>query len=315
MMNTLMVNMQERRYGSSEPPEAVMFDAEPALEDYMLVDEDAAVEPLGDELSAHQDALDGHVGLAELPAGAWHETKPSDPRWGVEVPFKRELHENMHGPDVRALQRVLHKANYRNAAPTGTYRDLTRHQVARFQRHHGIRKVRGTVRRNTWEKMWPWMDGYDKYLCSQVHKPQPAQDKLDRFVKIAWWYKYRSPLYYLQQRPMYGTAPPPNVDSNLDCSEFVYVCAHAAGLPDPSGAGYTNWGNTYSYLAFMPHTSAPQRGDLVFYDGPSHVGIIVGAVRGVLYVIEHGSYGGPRYVTMRYRTPVAFRTFRGMKGM
>jgi hypothetical protein len=110
---------------------------------------------------------------------------------------------------------------------------------------------------------------------------------------------------------MQDTAPPPSIDRYLDCSEYVYVCAKAAGLPDPSGSGYDGWGNTYSFLAHMRSTTHPQRGDLAFYADPSHVAIIAGAAsNGALMVLSNGSDLGPRYLDMHYRTPVAYRTWR-----
>lgn len=234
----------------------------------------------------------------------------------MKVPFKRVLHKGMAGGDVRALQRALHKAGYRKQTPTGEFHDLTRLEVVRFQQHHGIHKDRGVVRSNTWTALQPYFDTYDKYLVEQVHIALPIVDKLDKFVSVAWWYYYHRPFGYIQQRPMTDTAPPPNQDSSMDCSEFVYVCAQAAGLPDPSGyiPGYQNYGNTDSFLHNMKHigSSAVKAGDLSFYDNPGHVGIVVGWSDRYKdhMVIEHGSSGGPNYTYMRYRDPVAFTTWR-----
>lgn len=230
------------------------------------------------------------------------------------VPFKRELHMGMSGQDVRALQRALHKAGYRNGPATGHFKRPTKRQVIEFQKHHGIHKERGIVRKNTWNYLQQYFDGYDKYLVEQIHVAPAVVDKLDRFVKVAWWYYYRRPLHYLQQRPMQDTAPPPNIDSYLDCSEFVYVCAKAAGLPDPSGYTIDNYGNTDSYLAHMRHINQSQvsKGDLAFYSNPGHVGIVVGysSTYNDHMVIEHGSDGGPDYTSMHYREPVAYTTWR-----
>lgn len=232
------------------------------------------------------------------------------------VPFKRVLHKGMHGGDVRAMQRGLIKAGFRKNGPTGEFHELTRLQVIHFQRHHGIKNDQGIVRSNTWSALQPYFDAYDLYLVDQVHVPMPIVDKLDKFVSVAWWYYYRRPFGYTQQRPMTDTAPPPNRDSSLDCSEFVYVCAQAAGLPDPSGyiPGYQGYGNTDSYLAHMRHvaSSAVRTGDLSFYANPGHVGIVVGWSDRYKdhMVIEHGHSGGPEYTYMNYRPPVAFTTFR-----
>ncbi len=227
----------------------------------------------------------------------------------MKIPFKRELHQGMHGQDVRALQRGLHKADVRHNPATGTFKRATKRQVIRFQKAHGIRKNRGVVKQNTWNALAPYFDGYDKYLVSQLHVTPPITDKISRMLKVAWWYYGNKPHHYLQERPMTDTAPPPNVDNYLDCSEFVYVCAKAAALPDPSGFGYTAYGNTYSYLAHMKSAAGPARGRLAFYDDPSHVAIITGQVNGVWMVLSMGSEGGPGYYPMSYRQPSAYRTF------
>jgi hypothetical protein len=219
----------------------------------------------------------------------------------------------LHGPDVRALQRALHKAGYRRGKATGDFRRATRRQVVNFQKHHGIHRHRGVVNPSTWAYLQRYFDGYDHYLVSHYKLPTKAATAIDRFVKAAWWYYGNRPLHYLQERPMQGTAAPPNLDRYLDCSEFVYVCAKAAGLPDPSGYGYTAYGNTYSYLDHMPSVNRPERGGLAFYDDPSHVVIIVGQSNNVWMCLSNGSDGGPQYIPILYRTPSAYRTFRGLK--
>jgi hypothetical protein len=232
------------------------------------------------------------------------------------VPFRRELRRGMEGQDVRALQRALKKAGYRQSDPTGHFRKPTELQTIQFQMHHGIRKERGIVRENMWNYLTPFFDGYDRYLVENLHLTPKLTDKLDKLVNVAWQYYYHRPLHYLQQRPMEDTGPLPNIDSYLDCSEFVYVCAKQAGLPDPSGYDppYPGYGNTDSFLAHMRHISITdvRKGDLAFYANPGHVGIVVGyASRYRDYmVIEHGSEGGPDYTQMHYRDPVAFTTWR-----
>jgi hypothetical protein len=222
----------------------------------------------------------------------------------------------MSGQDVRALQRALHKAGVRNGSATGHFKHPTKRQVIAFQKRHGIHPHKGTVGPGTWKHLQPYFDGFDKYLVEHVHIAPAVTDKLDHFVKVAWWYYYHRPLHYLQQRPMEDTAPPPNIDSYLDCSELVNVCAKAAGLPDPSGYDppYQGYGNTDSYLANMRHInlSQVQKGDLSFYSNPGHVGIVVGhsTTYNDFMVIEHGSEGGPDYTSMHYREPVAFTTWR-----
>lgn len=241
------------------------------------------------------------------------------------VPFKRELHYGMGKahplPDVVCLQRALHKAKVRPLKQhvTGVYGNTTRAQVRLFQAHAGIRGNRGVCKKNTWDHLNQahLFDGYSHWLIKQVVlKPRTLpSNKIDLFVKFAWWYLAHAGLDYYQQRAMVDTAPPPNVDTALDCSEFIYVLARAAGLPDPSGyrPQYQNWGNTYSFLAAMPRADGAKVGRLAFYSGPSHVAVIAGYSRSHGYtVIGMGSDGGPRLLDLYYRSPTAYRTFEGM---
>lgn len=229
----------------------------------------------------------------------------------MKVPFRRVLRVGTAGGDVRALQRALRSADCRGPLPTGEFRNLTKRNVTLFQKRHGIRVDRGVVRQNTWEALYPYFDAYSLYLVKHTHISPPVTTKIDKFVKVAWQHYDARPLRYVQERPMRNTTP---IDRYLDCSEYVYCCAKAAGLPDPSGMGYSGWGNTYSFLAHMPHRDTPEKGDLVFYSNPSHVAIIVGQGRNHGWmVLSNGSDLGPRLLPLGYRTPSAYRTFRGLK--
>lgn len=226
------------------------------------------------------------------------------------VPYRRSLHLGMVGGDVRALQRALRSADCRTALPTGEYRRLTRRNVIVFQKHHGISVDRGVVKASTWRALQPYFDAYCLYLVQHTHISPPITDKIDKFVKVAWQHYDARPLHYVQERPMRNTTP---IDHYLDCSEYVYCCAKAAGLPDPSGTGYSGYGNTYSFLAHMPHRDTPEKGALVFYNNPSHVAIIVGQGQNHGWmVLSNGSDLGPRLLPLGYRTPYAYRTFRGL---
>lgn len=227
------------------------------------------------------------------------------------VPFKRELRVGLEGGDVRALQRALRAAECRTIDPTGEFRQVTRRNVVLFQRRHGIKVAQGVVKSNTWAALQPYFDAYSHYLVNHTHIAPSASTKIDHFVKAAWAYYAARPLRYVQERPMRNTFDLPYIDRYLDCSEYVYVCAKNADLPDPSGFGYSGYGNTFSFLDHMQATHMPERGDLVFYDDPSHVAIIVGSVRKYgRMVLSNGSDLGPRYLQESYRNPVAYRTFR-----
>jgi hypothetical protein len=225
------------------------------------------------------------------------------------VPFKRELHRGMSGPDVRALQRALRKADVREGRSTAKFRAPTKRQVVSFQKHHGIRKHDGVVRAGTWRHLQPFFDGYDLYLVTHMHTSPPVTDEISKMVKVAWWYYGQRPLHYLQQRPMIDFGPPPNIDTYMDCSEFATLCARAAGLPDPNGMGYDGYGNTDTMIANMKAATGPAKGRLAFYDNPGHVNIIVGQSGSTWMVIGHGSEGGPHYYPMNYRTPSHYRRY------
>jgi hypothetical protein len=50
-------------------------------------------------------------------------------------------------------------------------------------------------------------------------------------------------------------------------------------------------------------TSQALRGDLVFYEHPAHVTIIVARVNGVPMVMSHGKEEGPFYLRYNYKRP------------
>lgn len=239
---------------------------------------------------------------------------PKALRLATSIPFvklKRNLHTGITGRDVKALQRILRAAHCRTLAPTGHFRKVTKVNVQLFQKRHHLRQD-GVVGPVTWSAMHPYMDGYTVWLVNHTVIRKPIADHLDHMVKVAWWYYARRPLHYLQQRPAYDWAPPPNVDYYLDCSEYVMVCSRAGGLSDPSGFGWTGYGNTDSFLQHMRHTWTPKRGDLALYANPGHVAIITGvsAQYHALMCLSHGSEGGPHYIPVHYRTPVAYLTWR-----
>jgi cell wall-associated NlpC family hydrolase len=69
---------------------------------------------------------------------------------------------------------------------------------------------------------------------------------------------------------VYGGTGPPGPSGGYDCSGLVQAAWAAAGVSIPR--------DTYSQVAALPSvpTSAIQPGDLLFFDGNSHVGIYVG---------------------------------------
>jgi cell wall-associated NlpC family hydrolase len=97
--------------------------------------------------------------------------------------------------------------------------------------------------------------------------------------------------------------------TQADCSSFVTWCLWNGlylryGLGDTVNghdwkAGYT--GTLLDHGRRVLQTSQALRGDLVFYDNPRHVAIIVSRVNGVPRVISHGSEGGPSNRVISYR--------------
>jgi hypothetical protein len=250
-------------------------------------------------------------GIAEMHAAL---AVPSELRLATILPvvkLKRTMHIGQHGRDIKALQRILKAANVRKGETTSKFRKATRMQVITYQRRHGLH-ADGIVGPKTWGTMGRYMDGYTAWLVHHTVVRRPITDDIDHMVKVAWWYYAHRPLHYYQQRPMQYTAPPPNVDRYLDCSEYVYVCAKAGGLPDPSGFGYTGIGNTDTFLQHMRHTWTPKRGDLALYANPGHVTIVTGYsdAYGALMCLSNGSDAGPRYLPVHYRSPVAYLTWR-----
>lgn len=98
-----------------------------------------------------------------------------------------------------------------------------------------------------------------------------------------------------------------------DCSGFVTMCYHAAGLPDPNGRNYDGQGYTGTLWAHGTKTETPQVGDLVFYGvpwlagGAAHVAIIVSKTE----CVGFGSNPGPRRNPINYRPVVGYRTYPG----
>lgn len=236
----------------------------------------------------------------------------------IVVPFRRELHHGMKGEDVIAYKRALSRAGYMEwGSFTPLYGDIFSGVVGRFQKDKGLRadkeigrlthqQLLGTHRKG-YPKEWAF-DSRSAWLMSQVVVTTP-QERIRAAICAAAYYAYseRDVEYYLQYRPMSDMAPPPNVPNKMDCSQFGTWCYHSGGAPDPSHNGYNGIGNT---TTMRQHgTSIPeskiQKGDLVFYTNPDHVGVYVGSGR----VIEMGSSMGPLLISMHYRHVIDIRSY------
>lgn len=102
-----------------------------------------------------------------------------------------------------------------------------------------------------------------------------------------------------------------------DCSSFVTWCLWNAlslqfGLGDTVNGqgwkgGYT--GTLLSHGVRVQHVANVLRGDLVHYDDPAHVTIVVDKPGGVPHVVGHGHEDGPFYTRFDDRTVVQIRRY------
>lgn len=114
---------------------------------------------------------------------------------------------------------------------------------------------------------------------------------------------------YSETRPM-----PRNLAATsktpTDCSGFMTLIYKAAKLPDPNGLGYNGYGYTGTLLKNGRPTNKPLPGDMAFWNGPSHVGMMIG--NGL--VIEWGAAPGPIIVTKadedkQHSSFIGYRTY------
>jgi hypothetical protein len=102
-----------------------------------------------------------------------------------------------------------------------------------------------------------------------------------------------------------------------DCSSFLTWCLWNAlflkfGLGDIVNgqgwkAGYT--GTMLSHGVRVQHVANVLRADLVHYDNPAHVTMVVDKPGGVPHVVGWGSEGGPFYTKYNYRTVSQIRRY------
>jgi hypothetical protein len=86
----------------------------------------------------------------------------------------------------------------------------------------------------------------------------------------------------------------------MDCSEAVTLVFKMAGFKDPSGQGYSGYGNTDTMLATLPHYSNAHNahtGALVIYQNPAHVSMVIEAGADPV-LFSHGSQDGPLRVAL-----------------
>jgi cell wall-associated NlpC family hydrolase len=103
---------------------------------------------------------------------------------------------------------------------------------------------------------------------SQIAYPGPTGSQADSAVEYA---------YAQIGKPYVWGATGPD---SFDCSGLMFAAWGAAGVSMPR--------DTYSEWADLPHVpmSALQPGDLILYNGESHVAMYVGVVNGTAYIID-----------------------------
>jgi hypothetical protein len=99
-----------------------------------------------------------------------------------------------------------------------------------------------------------------------------------------------------------------------DCSFDVIILCKLAGLPDPSGNGYSGYGNSTSLFFHLEHITAAEAkiGDAVVFgpEGDQHAAMIRRLVKDKV-LCSHGSEDGPKFVALSveaagHEPPVTF---------
>jgi len=134
-------------------------------------------------------------------------------------------------------------------------------------------------------------------------KVKNCDDFLTKVVQYAKFYAAHPGLGhggrdgYSENRPILTIAnniKPPNLPSYLDCSGLTATCYWLAGMDDTDIAG--SGASTYTQEPAGKYVTASQArpGDMVFWGGPDHVAIYIGAGM----CISHGSPGGPHTISI-----------------
>ena len=194
------------------------------------------------------------------------------------------------GPAVEALQRALYPlikslggvpTNARNGQyGVKTIRDVQVvqrvHRILVYTQRYPTGLATGKTGRKTWEVVAPHLDDRGRYLLEKHDQEQKetVEDR-KRAALVAWarWY-VETGGKYIQRRPMrLGKSLP----ITGDCSESVTNIYFLAGCPDPNGNKYngSGWTGTLRARGQSIPLSAAKPGDLLHYDGPQHVAMLL----------------------------------------
>lgn len=221
-------------------------------------------------------------------------------------PLPRILRLGSRGRDVRALQRALREAGFRDEPPTAkpsTFDAETHEEVRAFQRAERLLDD-GEVGEDTYGALAPHYDAAGVKLLNAVKEAKP--DTLRRKIAAAahCGYVNREQVHYTQEAGtrMEGILQerrPPEFPRWADCSSFAIWCYWAAGAPDPNGTGF-NGGWSGSLIQKGRDTGRAGVGDIAFYgtsrSNINHVTVCVGNGR----CVSHGQESGPMLYSLNY---------------
>jgi peptidoglycan hydrolase-like protein with peptidoglycan-binding domain len=215
------------------------------------------------------------------------------------VPFIRTLTPHMKGcecPTVFQLQRALKTAGVRpkTQKATGYYGDLTKQQVAAFQRKHGI-AVSGIYGSKTHHALAKYYDKAGRQrLIAVAHSRRivaitTAITTVTRHAALVGG----STLAYSQSSSRAILPKYPGVPPATDCSGYVTWVYQSVGLPDPSALGFdpVGWTGTLAKHGVVVSATNARIGDLAFYGGGypfGHVAVVVH-----VHPTEVSSHGEP----------------------
>jgi hypothetical protein len=221
-------------------------------------------------------------------------------------PLPRILRLGSKGRDVRALQRALRAAGFRQGPPTPkptTFDDATDVEVRAFQGAHQL-FVDGEVGPDTYGALAPHYDAVGIRLLNAVREANP--DTLRRKIAAAahCGFVNRAEVHYTQEpgTRMDGILHerrPPDFPRSADCSSFAIWCYWAASAPDPNESGFSG-GWSGSLVQKGQETDEAGVGDIAFYgtsrSNINHVTVAVGNGR----CVSHGQESGPLLLPLDY---------------
>jgi Putative peptidoglycan binding domain/NlpC/P60 family len=274
------------------------------------VDEvDLTADPLEDDEAADEDEFDPFAGQQEdPPPGNEGDDRVHEGARAILTlpPLPRILRLGSKGRDVRALQRALQAAGFRQEPPTpkpSTFDDATDAEVRAFQRAKDL-LVDGEVGTDTYGALAQHYDTFGLKLLNAVGEAEP--DTLRRKIAAAahCGFVNRDEVHYTQEAGtrmdgILNERRPPDFPRSADCSSFAIWCYWAAGAPDPNESGYSG-GWSGSLLQRGRETNEPGVGDIAFYGTSrsdiNHVTVCVGNGR----CVSHGQESGPTLLPLDY---------------